>query len=288
MGVSLFLCYARSGGTLLNQMIGSLPNVVVLSEVSPYGGGWGRLADKSPTTPAEQLRQWYGLKIHKGSYESELAQAVEVCGKLGKKLVIRDWSFISFTPAIQNGFLPPQRFVTLDALNRLGVDVATFALVRHPISIWMSRREPANDDEFLLPYMNYVSQLAELAVPLFHYEDLCATPDQVMDNITDVIGVDSSDKAWRAFNTFEFVSGDVQNAQSIERHLGPQAIISMTQPKPKNYELFVKLHFRHELQRASRLSGYASPSKLNLLGMVGKVAMNRLRAVVANEGPRNA
>ena len=41
MRVGLLLCYARSGGTLLNQMIGSLPNVVMLSEVSPYGGGGG-------------------------------------------------------------------------------------------------------------------------------------------------------------------------------------------------------------------------------------------------------
>ena len=246
------------------------------------------MAGKSPTTPAEQLRQWYGLKIHNGSYESELAQAVEACYKLGKELVIRDWSFISFTPAVQNGFLPPQRFVTLDALNRLGVDVATFALVRHPISIWMSRREPVDDGEFLLPYKNYVNQLAELAVPLFRYEDLCANPDEVMGNIGDVIGIECSDKAWQAFNTFEFVSGDVQSAQSIERHLGPQAVISMSLPKPKNYEQFVKLHFRRDLQHAARLSGYASPSKLNLLGMVGKVVMNRFQGVWAKKDPRNA
>ena len=42
--------FGRSGGTLLNRILAALPNTVVMSEVHPLGGGWGKLKDKSPTT----------------------------------------------------------------------------------------------------------------------------------------------------------------------------------------------------------------------------------------------
>ncbi len=287
MNVGLFLCYARSGGTLLNQMIGCLPNVIVLSEVSPYGGGWGQQADKSPTTPAEQLAQWYGLEIPRGSFEFELAHAIEVCDKLGKRLVIRDWPFIAFTPAIQNSFQPPGRLVTLDVLNKLGVGVDAFALVRHPISIWISRGEPSKETDFLVPYMKYTETLASLDVPLFRYEDLCINPDQVMKRIVDVMKLKSIGTEWRAFNTFKHVNGDVQDPRSIERHFGNHATVALSRSKPRNYEAFVKVHFCREFQHAARLTGYALPSRLSLLGMLAKAALIRSKSMFSSRGEQN-
>jgi hypothetical protein len=287
MNVGLCLCYARSGGTLINQMIGCLPDVIVLSEVSPYGGGWGRQAAKSFTTPAEQLAQWYGLEIPSGSFEFELVHAIEVCDKLGKRLVIRDWPFIAFTPAPQNKFNPPGRLVTLDILNKLGVSVDAFALVRHPISIWMSRGEPSNEADYLIPYMKYTESLASLDIPLFRYEDLCKNPDKVMKRIANVMKLQGIGTEWRAFNTFKHVNGDVQNPHSIERHFGKGATIALSQSKPKNYEEFVKIYFRQEFQQATCLTGYALPSKLSLLGMLAKALLIRSKRIFFSRGKQN-
>jgi len=37
----VMICYARSGGTILNKCLASLTNTVMLSEINPLGGGWG-------------------------------------------------------------------------------------------------------------------------------------------------------------------------------------------------------------------------------------------------------
>ena len=36
--VTVMLCFARSGGTVLNRCLGCLPDIVIMSEVNPLGG----------------------------------------------------------------------------------------------------------------------------------------------------------------------------------------------------------------------------------------------------------
>jgi len=40
VSIIVMICFARSGGTILNQCLGSLPNVVMLSEVHPLVENW--------------------------------------------------------------------------------------------------------------------------------------------------------------------------------------------------------------------------------------------------------
>ena len=58
MHITLMICYARSGGTLFNKCVGSMNDIIMLSEVNPLGGGWGKRRENSYTTPAEQAKKW--------------------------------------------------------------------------------------------------------------------------------------------------------------------------------------------------------------------------------------
>ena len=88
MSVGLMVCYARSGGTILNRCLGCLPGVVMLSEVTP-------LVDQSPAggeprTVKDQARQWYGIELQShGFTESaggdELVESVDLAStRLGR------------------------------------------------------------------------------------------------------------------------------------------------------------------------------------------------------------
>ncbi len=62
MAVVVMIAFARSGGTVLNQCLGSLPDVVIMSEVNPLGGGWGERGANSLTTIKDQAKHWYHLE----------------------------------------------------------------------------------------------------------------------------------------------------------------------------------------------------------------------------------
>ena len=62
MSIIVMICFARSGGTILNQCLGSLPGVVIMSEVNPLGGGKGKGAE-SYRTIKSQAKNWYGIDL---------------------------------------------------------------------------------------------------------------------------------------------------------------------------------------------------------------------------------
>ena len=94
MATVLMECFSRSGGTLLNKIIGSLPNVVMLSEVNPLGGGWGARREKSYTTPKEQALNWYGIELRADDYVESILELNDICDKDNKTLVVRDWPYV--------------------------------------------------------------------------------------------------------------------------------------------------------------------------------------------------
>lgn len=228
----LMLCYARSGGTLLNQILGNLENVIVLSEVSSFGGGWGERKGDSYTTIKDQLYHWYGVEIEEGGFEEELKSAIEYCTENKVHLVLRDWSFSSFYRIPQNNYRPPMALQTLEICKKLHPEVRAFGLIRHPLDIWLSRGEE-EPDIFLNSYGAFVNALMRAEVPLIKYEDLCQAPFKTMEALCGFMGIGAPLKV-DDFYLFDKVNGDVQSEASKERHFSAASTIARKCRQPNS------------------------------------------------------
>jgi len=202
----LMICYARSGGTLLNRCLGMLPGVVVLSEVHPFGGGHGAPGTDTLTTVRQQAAAWYGIDLHSEDFVAAVLELDDICRGRGLHLVVREWSFVNFTPYPENNHHPPNRLLGLEML-RDRCDVRPFAFVRDAIDVWLSRPVPL--DEFAGPYLRYVQALVDAGFPIFRYEDLCRDPDVQMQHLCRAMGLPFSD-AFHHYEHFTKVNGDVQ------------------------------------------------------------------------------
>lgn len=99
MNISVYYCFPRSGGTLLNQCLLCHDQNVVLSEINP--------AD-SVIHPADQARDWFNLisdragtsRMNDLFYNDAIHEISETCAGQGKHLCLRDWSGPNFVPGL--------------------------------------------------------------------------------------------------------------------------------------------------------------------------------------------
>lgn len=201
------ICFARSGGTLLNKCLGVLPNTVVISEVNPLGGGWGKEKENSFTTIKTQAKNWYNIELESNDFVENALELKEYCDKNNLYLILRDWSFVNFSSHQKNNYDPPNDFLILKYLQEK-TDILPFAFVRDSIDVWLSRGMP-DVNIFFEEYSNYINKLKENNIKIFKYEDFCGSPDKEMKKICEYIGVEFND-FYKKFNNFEKVNGDVQ------------------------------------------------------------------------------
>ena len=142
----IMLCYARSGGTLLNKCLGSLPNTIVLSEVNPIGGGIGKDKENSFVTVYEQAKNWYNIELKNRDFKNAVFELEEYCINNNFNLIIRDWTIVNFAPMRKNHYQPCHDFLTLNELEELTPKV--FAFARDSIDVWISRGMKNCDDFF--------------------------------------------------------------------------------------------------------------------------------------------
>lgn len=220
------ICFARSGGTILNQCLGSLPNVVILSEVNPLGGGSGK-KNQAYKTIEEQAKNWYQIDIKSDKFTDKILQLESICQSHDLNLIVRDWTFINFMPEEDNDFQPPQKLLTIEALQDK-CDLNIFAFVRDSIDVWISRNTPDTSHFFNL-YLKYIEAVINAEIPIFKYEEFCDRPDSVMEKICDL-----SEINYQGFNqdylNFDNLNGDIQ-LQSRGRKQGkikplPRKLIS--------------------------------------------------------------
>ena len=208
MTVSVMIAFARSGGTVLNQCLGSLPDVVIMSEVNPLGGGWGKKQEYSLTSVQEQAKHWYQIELGSKGFVDSVLELEQICTENNKHLILRDWTFSNFMPHSVNDFNPPNKLLTLEAL-RGKCHLIPFVFVRDAIDVWISRGTPPVD-EFFKRYRRYIEAIDDL--PIFKYETFCRQPEEIINGICDLTGIKYS-KAWSDFQEFETVHGDIQSSQ---------------------------------------------------------------------------
>ncbi len=205
MSVILMICYARSGGTVLNRCLGGLPNTVVMSEVNPLGGGSGK-GPVALRTIKQQAKAWYGINLKSDGFENSAVELNNICKEQQKRLIIRDWPFVNFNPLPNNNQNPPNKLLALETLTEK-CELKPFAFVRNAIDVWISRN--VSLEEFSGPYLRYVKEILKYEIPILKYEDFCKNPDKTIKSICDYAGLEYSD-SYKNYTSFQNVNGDVQ------------------------------------------------------------------------------
>ena len=217
------LCYARSGGTILNKCLACLPNVVMLSEVNALGGGWGKEGKDSSTTPYQQMQEWYGANhgMEGLDFSEQLDLVENDCWLQDNHFIVRDWTTVDFTKHRYNNNNPSFKLNTYNTmLDLFGENLKTFAFVRDSIDVWISRGCP-DIDEFYFSYNSYLNYLLLLQkedkIQIFKYEEFCGTPKTILTEITNYLGINCEpyiinkvvDEDWMYYTK---VNGDTQNS----------------------------------------------------------------------------
>ena len=247
MSVVIMICFARSGGTVLNQCLGSLPNVVILSELNPLGGGGGQGA---PRTVRAQAQDWYQIELESDEFAEGILELEEICRRENRHLIVRDWSFVNFAPWRLNDWDPPNRLLTLEAL-RGKCKLVPFAFVRDSIDVWISRGVPV--ERFFPSYLRYAKTILKGDLPIYKYETFCRTPGELIHDICEYAGLEYSD-SWKNYESFTTVNGDVQipgGSRGMK-----QGKIKLLPRRRIPYEQIVAVNRSFEMIEANSLLGY--------------------------------
>ena len=200
--------FARSGGTLLNRCLGSLSDVVIMSEVNALGGGWSVDKEKSLVTIKTQAKKWYSISLKSNNFVENASELARMCQKQNKNLIIRDWSYINFVPHKNNNFNPSYKLKTYSQLKHKN-QVIPFVFLRNTIDVWISLGTPPIE-QFSKLYLKYTNELIANNIKIFKYENFCKDPSKEMVEICKYIGI-KYDNSYKNYNEFVNVNGDVQN-----------------------------------------------------------------------------
>lgn len=206
----IIICYARSGGTILNKCLSSFTNTVVMSEVHPLGGGTGKKGAKVLNNIKDQAREWYGINLQSSTFSDMASELNAYCLEREEYLIIRDWSIVDFEPLPENNLEPLNAFSTLRELAHLNPIVIGF--VRDSIDVWISRGQPDIDD-FFTAYNNYILALKDLNIPIFSYDDFTKNPQMVLRQMCDAIELPFQDVLETAIS-YDKVNGDIQKGSN--------------------------------------------------------------------------
>ncbi len=179
MKISVYYCFPRSGGTLLNQCLLCHPDNLVLSEVNPAG---------SVMAPLRQATEWFGLPLADASEEdnpSDYAEAVtqihQTALETGRRLIIRDWTGANFLDGLSpwlgraSGQLEQRLY-----LERLGFTLRECAFVRRSHATYRSLVKHIPEcaelsvEQFVDVYRAFLAQIQTM--PRFTLENFTANP----------------------------------------------------------------------------------------------------------------
>lgn len=251
---TLIICYARSGGTILNKCLGCLPNTVVLSEVNPLGCGSGKKKTEFRTIN-DQAKKWYNINLKSYNFTNSIIELYNICKKRKKHLIIRDWSFINFAPGPQNNFHPPNKLLTFELLKNK-INLKTFVFIRDSIDVCLSRGK--NPKKFFKKYKNYLDEIFKNNLPTIKYEDFCQNPKNTINEICKIAGLEYSEN-WQNFYNYKNVNGDIQ-LEKISRGANLKKI-KIIPRKLTTKKIIDSIENNENMIKLNRLLGY--PIKYN-------------------------
>ncbi|MFQ5643504.1 MAG: hypothetical protein ACE5FQ_07375 [Thiogranum sp.] len=246
---------ARAGGTLVSKCVGSMDNIVLLSEIHPL--------DRQFYNPLVQAQSWYDLlrpeEINGKTFN--FIDAIQLidrrCTERGKTLVIRDWAHLDFigTPFIAQ---PACRLQLTELLSRK-FSIVQYALARHPIDQWLSTarldimKGKLEFNAFLSGYRHFAEQC--IRTGFIRYEDFTRDPTKEMRKLCTHLKLDFDAQFIERWPDNRCVTGDMSGTS---RGSGLREITPLPQ-RPVDPALLGKFRANPDYRQAIALLGYTDP-----------------------------
>jgi hypothetical protein len=236
--VPVLYSFARSGGTLVNQLLGVHPGCLVLSEVNPAG---------SCKPVAEQAVEWLGLleraeeaKFSRLPYGRQIVELDRRARERGKRLFVRDWVTVNFLPgasadAVASGLLEQPMY-----LARAGLDSEPLVVTRRAGAVYRSIARTfyhlagLGVDSFAPAYLRYAQAVSDF--PSIAMESLRAQPEATVAAVLERFALDGSPvELLASFARFRNCTGNTTLRQptessSADRVLPPEEPGAPAQP----------------------------------------------------------
>lgn len=211
------ICHLNSsGGTVISKCLGSMENIVLLSEIHP----WGCCQGKGYFHPLYQYLKWHDMgelrqKLESGKHQLESTEFSHILNLIStqtskecKQLLIREWSYIDYFSG--GGYPVPYKSVLQEALSEK-FTLSIVATIRHPIDMWLSMVASnfANNislEHFLFGYWKFAQYVN--GVGYFKYEDFVENPDFVLQEICQKLKTEFDPSYTEKWLNYAKITGD--------------------------------------------------------------------------------
>lgn len=228
--IRVLYSFARSGGTLVNQLLGKHPQCLVLSEVSPaaaYKSVEVQALDWLDLIEASELIDFSEL-----SYCQKITRLFERATSQGKQLIIRDWVTVNFLPkTVGAGVVPSHQLEQAIYLKHAGFRVLPLVVTRKSRAVYQSiinnftHLSGLSADVFSEAYLAYAQAVKDY--PIIHLEGMQRNPAEVVVEMLQMLELDSGDVdlMLSKFHEFEKCTGN-----NTLRELGESALAKKILP----------------------------------------------------------
>ena len=211
----------RSGGTIISKCLGAQENVILLSEIHPYGVEIAKKMNLNYDLydPIFQAQEWHSLfekeeyekiKSLNFNFEEKIQLIFEKVEKKNKKLIIRDWCFVDYfgIPYVE----PTYKNSILETLNKK-FNISNLYLLRHPLELYVSCfktfsffRDNYKFDFFIKGYEKFF--LHSLKNKIFKYEDFNNNPQDNLKNMCKILKINFNYKFKENLNNIKLTGDD--------------------------------------------------------------------------------
>lgn len=190
--IPIFFSFARSGGTLVNQLLGTHPDCLVLSEVNPAA---------SVVSLAAQASDWMGLidpdKVEQFDvmpYAQQIGRLDELARSRNKTLVVRDWVTVNYLQGAGGVDITPSGILEqVIYLSREGYALRPLVITRKSTAVYKSIRQNfcqltnLSAKEFASSYLAYVRAVCKF--PRVSLESIQTDPSEALQRILQTFSV---------------------------------------------------------------------------------------------------
>lgn len=249
MHIPVVFSFARSGGTLVNQLLGVHPDCLILSEVNPAA---------SVVPVARQASDWLKLieaaevdQFHAFPYAQQVALLNERAKLKGKALIIRDWVTANYLAGAGDGAIVPSAILEQPIyLARAGYSLRPLVITRNAQSVYQSIRRTFSHlsdlpvDIFGAAYLAYARAVSTF--PRVSLEALQTSPRETMVQILHKLelSTDFMDMQLETFADFCMCTGNntlaMPSATTHLRQIVPIRSDALVSNVPLNTEAFAE------------------------------------------------
>jgi hypothetical protein len=255
--ISVIYSFARSGGTLVNQLLGVHPTCLVLSEINPAA------SYKSVTN---QAIEWLNLlKAEEESefsckdYPDQIRELYKRAMKDKKNLIIRDWVTVNFLPGCAGDLISPSGQLEQEIyLKHAGFETVPLVFTRRSLPIYQSIRENFQHLKNLKPsvfaksYLHFAQSVSNFTI--VHLEDLRAYPGGTLLKILELFDLDAVNlnRILKTFHNYDKCTGNNSLTIPTKSSMARTILSPDTDCSHDNVEDYI----HQALHKADSLLGY--------------------------------